>query len=95
MFLDGSWRDLWLYATNEPPSVEGGGGVCINRHDGYVNAAFLDYSVRQVGLKELWQLKWHRAWIENYRAAGPPAAWNAPDHWMYNMKDYELIKMLD
>ena len=33
---------------------------CINRHDGGINAVFLDWSVRKVGLKELWTLKWHR-----------------------------------
>ena len=33
---------------------------CINRHDGYVNGLFMDWSVRKVGLKELWTLKWHR-----------------------------------
>jgi len=31
---------------------------CINRHDGGVNYLFLDWSVRKVGLKELWTLKW-------------------------------------
>jgi prepilin-type processing-associated H-X9-DG protein len=35
--------------------------ICINRHDGYINMAMLDWSVRKVGLKELWTLKWHRA----------------------------------
>jgi len=33
---------------------------CINRHDGFVNCLFMDWSVRKVGLKELWMLKWHR-----------------------------------
>jgi hypothetical protein len=40
--------------------------ICINRHDG-INMAFLDWSVRKVGLKELWALKWHKA----YNQAGP------------------------
>jgi len=34
-------------------------GLCINRHDGGVNYLFLDWSVRKVGLKELWTLKWY------------------------------------
>ncbi len=34
--------------------------VCINRHLGGVNYLFFDLSVRKVGLKELWRLKWHR-----------------------------------
>jgi prepilin-type processing-associated H-X9-DG protein len=32
--------------------------VCINRHEGVTNSLFLDGSVRRVGLKELWTLKW-------------------------------------
>jgi len=30
---------------------------CTNRHDGYVNSAFWDSSVRKTGLKQLWTLK--------------------------------------
>jgi len=40
---------------------------CINRHNGGVNALFLDWSVRKVGLKELWTLKWYR----QYDTSGP------------------------
>ncbi len=40
---------------------------CINRHDGGVNGLFMDWSVRKVGLKELWTLKWH----PKYDTAGP------------------------
>ena len=45
-------EDLWM-----------GGGkgemnhFCINRHDMFVNQVFMDWSVRKVGLKELWGLK--------------------------------------
>ena len=35
----------------------------VNRHNGYINAAFLDFSARQVGLKELWLLKWSRTYL--------------------------------
>jgi hypothetical protein len=64
---------------------------CINRHDEHINMIFLDYTVRKVGLKELWELKWHRMWEEKYiDASCPPTAWNDPDHWMFNMKDYAL-----
>ena len=31
---------------------------CINRHDRYINSLFLDWSVRKIGLKDLWTLKW-------------------------------------
>jgi len=42
---------------------------CVNRHEGRVNCLFMDLSVRPVGLKELWDLQWHRGW----NAAGEPA----------------------
>ena len=62
---------------------------CINRHNGYVNSLFLDWSVRRVGLKELWTLKWH----DDFDTAGPytiaggvqPEDWPA---WMRSFKDY-------
>jgi hypothetical protein len=34
--------------------------VCINRHEGSINSAFLDASARKVPLKCLWKLRWHR-----------------------------------
>jgi len=64
------------------------GHYCINRHNGFVNAVFLDWTVREVGLKELWRLKWHK----NFDTTnGPeeglpyPAGW--PD-WMKHFKEY-------
>jgi prepilin-type processing-associated H-X9-DG protein len=62
---------------------------CINRHDGGINATFLDWSVRKVGLKELWTLKWNRP----FNTAGPwtmaggvkPEDW---PQWMRGFKDY-------
>ncbi len=62
---------------------------CVNRHQGYVNVLFMDWSVRRVGLKELWTLKWHR----NYDVNGPwtraggiqPTDW---PEWMRNFRDF-------
>ncbi len=62
---------------------------CINRHNGYVCAIFTDWSIRRVGLKELWTLKWYH----DYDTAG---AWTkagntSPDdwpEWMRQFKDY-------
>jgi len=34
--------------------------VCINRHSNFISSSFADSSVRKVGLKELWTLKWYR-----------------------------------
>jgi prepilin-type N-terminal cleavage/methylation domain-containing protein/prepilin-type processing-associated H-X9-DG protein len=52
---------------------------CINRHNGYVNCLFLDWSVRKVGLKELWTLKWDK----DFNTAGPWARAGGvkPDDW--------------
>ncbi|MEN6428693.1 MAG: type II secretion system protein [Phycisphaerales bacterium] len=62
---------------------------CINRHNGSVNGLFLDWSVRRVGLKELWTLQWHK----QYDTRGPwtkaggvqPEDWPT---WMRGFKDY-------
>lgn len=62
---------------------------CRNRHRAAINGAFLDFSVRKIGLKELWVLKWHRSYNINGRwtkAGGvQPEDW--PD-WMRRFKDY-------
>jgi prepilin-type N-terminal cleavage/methylation domain-containing protein/prepilin-type processing-associated H-X9-DG protein len=62
---------------------------CINRHDGYVNGLFMDWSVRKVGLKELWTLKWHREFntANEWTKAGGVQPEDWPD-WMRNFKDY-------
>lgn len=51
---------------------------CINHHDGKVNGLFMDLSVRRIGLKELWDLDWHKNWNPDN---DPPPAW--PD-WIQN-----------
>jgi len=46
----------------EPPTERhpfGWGAFCMNRHNGYINGLFLDWTVRKIGLKELWTLKWY------------------------------------
>jgi prepilin-type processing-associated H-X9-DG protein len=63
--------------------------TCFNRHNGGINCLFLDWSVRKVGLKELWTLKWHR----QFDTSGPwtkaggvqPEDW---PQWMRKFKDY-------
>jgi len=87
------------FPTDNPPEIEGqnrsGTGVdeirlfCINRHDGFINVLFMDWTTRKVGLKELWTLKWHR----HYNTAGPwtRAGFVLPDdwpEWMRHFKDY-------
>jgi prepilin-type N-terminal cleavage/methylation domain-containing protein/prepilin-type processing-associated H-X9-DG protein len=62
---------------------------CINRHNGYVNCLFMDWSVRKVGLKELWTLKWSKEFDTTNvwtRSGGVlPEDW---PEWMRNFKDY-------
>ena len=57
---------------------------CMDRHNGFVNCLFLDFSVRKVGLKELWQLTWHREWTQDINDRGLPV-W---PEWMERFKDY-------
>jgi len=75
---------------NPSPFVRMGMGMfCIDRHNGHVNGLFLDWSVRRIGLKELWTLKWH----PNFKTAGrwtkaggvKPEQW---PQWMRDLKDY-------
>lgn len=79
LFLDAIWLGGMPLHTDSPPQYEGeiGWGAsdmmrryCIDRHFGSVNTVFLDYSVRKVGLRELWRLKWHREYDTNYAING-------------------------
>ncbi len=58
--------------------------VCKNRHNRHINMLFMDASVRKVGLKELWELKWHGSWDKERAAAGCPI-W---PEWMKSYKGY-------
>ena len=62
---------------------------CIDRHQGGVNCLFMDWSVRKVGLKELWKFKWSRGFDTQgpWTTAGgvTPSDW---PEWMANFSDY-------
>jgi hypothetical protein len=49
----------------------------------------LDWSVRKVGLKELWKFRWHRKYNINgpwtAGGGGRPSDW---PEWMRNFKEY-------
>jgi len=76
---------MWPNYNDIPPASEGMwsgwsdmGSACIDRHNnGQINVLFLDFSVRNVGLKELWDLKWHKKWQSNTSISWP--------QWMENM----------
>ena len=97
LFLDAQWWDGWPRHDNEPPRFDGQHWAnpeddmmkrfCLNRHDGYVNSAFLDFSVRKVGLKELWKLKWHR--VYDFSLTPPPEEFDQKAPWMKKFKYYE------
>ena len=100
LMMDAMFWTGWPREDNEPREEElinperindedGMQRYCLDRHNQRINAVFMDYSVRSVGLKELWTLQWHK----RYNVAGPwtkaggaqPEDW--PD-WMKQMKDY-------
>jgi len=92
LFLDCTWLGALPEPTDEPPTVEGlcehgpaGPNIqafCINRHNGYINGLFLDFSTRKIGLKELWRLKWHR----HFDTTADPPIW---PQWMQKFPDYD------
>ncbi|MHC4702599.1 MAG: hypothetical protein ACYTFQ_18710 [Planctomycetota bacterium] len=61
----------------------------LTRHQTGTNVLFLDWSVRAVGLKELWTLKWHRKYPVNgpWTKGGGCQPSNWPE-WMRHFKDY-------
>lgn len=99
MFLDCMWRGGHPLDTDPPQPTEDWlwdytNQNCMrffnmNRHNGAVNCAFLDTSAREVGLKQLWTLKWHRSYNPNgpWTLAGgrTPEGW---PQWMRRFKNY-------
>ena len=77
--FDGQWIDY----DNEMMHF------AINRHQTGINMLFMDWTVRSVGLKELWTLKWNRQYPVNgpwTKAGGvQPSDW---PEWMRNFRDY-------
>jgi prepilin-type N-terminal cleavage/methylation domain-containing protein/prepilin-type processing-associated H-X9-DG protein len=100
-FGDARWWCSWPKDNDQPPQSQDDINpfpcgcrdsmryFCINRHDGYVNIAFLDGSVRRIGLKQLWTLKWHRNYrtINHWTRTGGAKPTDWPE-WMQSFKDY-------
>ncbi len=101
VLLDAAWLESWPNHNENPLSHPtalwygdefAGRGMdcfCIDRHGGCSNVLFMDWSVRRVGVKELWTLKWHREFDTQgpwTRAGGVrPTDWPP---WMRNFRDY-------
>ena len=101
VIADNTWHDAWPLDTDAPVAMPfdfgwGDKGTtaemnqfCIDRHNGFVNFTFADWSARRVGLKELWTLRWHRAFNINgpwTRAGG--VSDNDWPQWLRKYKDY-------
>jgi prepilin-type processing-associated H-X9-DG protein len=85
VFLDSITPDILVMSEFPPWSCS----ACINRHNGHVNGLLLDWSVRKIGLKELWTLKWDKQFdtANKWTKAGGMKPENWPK-WMRNFKDY-------
>ena len=100
IFLGATWYMSYMgpgaESANDVPSQDefsqqglGMRTFCLNRHGQYVNAVFMSWTPRKVGLKELWTLKWHRM----YNTSGE---WTLPGGvttsdwppWLRRYKDY-------
>ena len=105
IFGDAMWRGGGPFYQNNnpqsnriaPPQYNGhwaGAGhemkhFVIDRHSRRVNHMFLDWSAREVDLKELYILKWHRTYNKNgyWTLAGgaQPSSW---PEWLREYKDF-------
>ena len=99
VFAGGWWVDYWPLDIDQPPPTENGPRdqvgvnemirVCVDRHNGFVGSLFADWTVRKVGLKELWTLKWHKTYNTRgtWTKAGGAVSSDWPQ-WMQRYKDY-------
>ena len=96
MFLDCAFVDGYPLGSNDPPeepdkfifrqwAVDSMRLFCLDRHNETINSVFVDTSVRKIGLKELWRMKWHRTYETHNEWTQPGAVW---PEWMEGFKDY-------
>lgn len=85
LFCDSTWVDAWPdfqelppanpFTAGTPPQPTGAPNmmhrVTMPRHMRMTQIVFLDGSARRLRLKELWQLRWHTQWVNNYN----PTPW--------------------
>jgi hypothetical protein len=106
---DANWAAGFPWAEDEPAEFREHSPVCgcggeinrwnLDRHRYSVNFAFLDWSVRKVGLRQLWSLKWSRQQTEtkfpvpSWGNMNVVLDWNDSEvwpEWMQLSKNYEL-----
>jgi prepilin-type N-terminal cleavage/methylation domain-containing protein len=97
LLLDAPWIDCWPQDTDAPAAFDDQdwrhgshmGRFMKNRHSGGIQGVFMDYSVRWIGLKGMYTLKWNRDFdvTGRYTMAGGMNKGSWPD-WMKNFKDY-------
>jgi len=94
LLLDCASAGFSVMRTDGPPAFDGElvgmlSHACIDRHQGGINGLFCGMTVRKVGLKELWTLRWHPEWdtANRWTKAGgvQPEDW---PRWMRGFKDY-------
>jgi prepilin-type N-terminal cleavage/methylation domain-containing protein len=94
LIIDGQHSNLEPYTFDEPPEYESlrwtSGPhsemrrACFKRHAPYhVQLVYLDFSVDKVTIKELWTLRWHREWRNEFAGTGFP---NWPE-WMSDVPE--------
>ncbi|HBG26543.1 MAG: hypothetical protein A2Y10_01100 [Planctomycetes bacterium GWF2_41_51] len=78
----------WVDSQNQANQMK---RFCLDRHSLAVNWTFMDSSVRKVGLKQLWDLQFHRDWNPTHKDTDAfmtkmyPKVWNG---WMRNCRNY-------
>lgn len=96
LFVDCYLYDVYPTHEDQPPEFDGDHFsilvdemkmICMDRHNGYVNGVFMDFTVREMGLKQLWQYKWHREFDLD---GGPTMDYlnNYGTGWLKWFKDY-------
>jgi prepilin-type N-terminal cleavage/methylation domain-containing protein/prepilin-type processing-associated H-X9-DG protein len=94
LMADGMRFQDWPEANDAPPETEDEvfgdrsrmGRFCVNRHNKTTNMVFFDGAVHRVGLKSLWQFKWHLEF--NKRGDWTPSGGVTASDWPEWMRQY-------
>ncbi len=76
VMCDGMTTEFQPYSTDEPSVLESTFShpgqfnelprVAVKRHARYhINVVFLDFTVRRITIKQIWQTRWSLGWVEN------------------------------